>query len=504
MTTTSAPRRARSGTTITRRRNSRLDWLLLRWQARLDARWADRVVPWAGAAVLFVVLLSVALARVDRLDAGADLARGIQASWQIADLGSPETTIGVDHNYFAFQFPVAFVPLAMLSVVVPATGLLLAAQSAAIALGVVPIWHLARKAVNLRVGAAAALIVVYGLHPTVIDLNLGDFHPETLALTPLLVAAYSAERRKWARFGVFALLSVAWCSELGLVIATIGVILVIEGHRRIGTATAVLGAAWTGVALWFVQAPLGSGLVAPGAFEAYGDSFLEVLIEILRNPFRPIGDLLVEENVLLLVWVLSPLLFLPVLSLRKLAPALPLTALYFVADVPVTGPDGGGRMVPLLAFAFVAAPFALARLGRQSIERVLVDRRLLILLGVAAVAALLSASALSPYADTWRRSRPGEDDLRVALAAVPADLPARVPEALAPELAERRHLELTPPGLANIGALTARVDVLVLDESSLPLDAYERFLLRRRIEDRGFVLVERSGDVDVFVRDDAR
>jgi hypothetical protein len=500
VTGTTAARRVRPQTVRARRRNSRLDWLLLRWQARLDARWADRVVPWAAAAVLFVVLFSVALARVDRLDAGGALARAVQAAWQLGDAAVPDTTIGPDRNFFAYGFPLAFVPMAALTRIVPATGLLLAAQSAAIALGVVPIWHLARKVVNLRVGAAAALVVVYGLHPAVIDLDLGDFHPGSMALTPLLVAAYSAERRKWARFWLFSLLAAACSSELGLVVATMGVILLLEGERRIGTAAAVLGAAWTMAALWFVQAPLGSGLVAPRAFAAYGDSFLEVLIEILRNPFRPIGDLLIEENVLLIVWVLAPLLFLPVLALRKLAPALPLTALYFVADVPVTGPNGGGRIVPLLVFAFVAAPFALARLGRQSIERVLVDRRLLILLGVAAVAALLSASALSPYADTWNRSGDDEDDLRVALAAVPADLAVRAPESLVTELAERRRVEVLEPGMTNIGALTARIDVLVLDESTLDLDDYARFLLRRRIEDRGFVLLERSGDVDVFVR----
>ena len=123
--------------------------------------------------------------------------------------------------------------------------------------------------------------------------------------------------------------------------------------------------------------------MAPGAFDAYGDTGLEVLIEMLRNPFRPIGDLLAEENVAA-AWCGC---WRPCSSCRSSRCAswcrrCRCTALYFVADVPVTGADGGGRIVPLVAFAFVAAPFALARLGRQSVERVLVDRRLLALLGV--------------------------------------------------------------------------------------------------------------------------
>ena len=68
-----------------RRRNRRLDFLLLRWQARLDARWVDRVLPWAVAGLLFVVFLTAALARVDRLETGTELARASQAAWQIGE-----------------------------------------------------------------------------------------------------------------------------------------------------------------------------------------------------------------------------------------------------------------------------------------------------------------------------------------------------------------------------------------------------------------------------------
>jgi hypothetical protein len=484
-----------------RRRNSRLDWLLLRWQARLDARWADRVVPWGAAGLLFVVLVTMALARAHRLDAGADLARAVQAAWQLADLASPETTLGQDTSYFAFQFPIAFIPIALLTRFLPPVGTLLVVQSAALALGVVPLWHLARKVVNLRVGAAAAVILAYGLHPAVADLALGDFHPGTLAMTPLLVAAYSAERKRWWRFAFFGAIAVACSSELGLVIATIGVLLVLEGERRVGGLAIVAGLGWTVATLLAVQGPLGTGLVGRGAFDAYGDTALEVLIEILRNPFRPLGDLLVEENVRLVVWVLAPLLFLPVLALRKLVPALPLTALYFVGDIPVTGPTGGGRMVPLLAFSFVAAPFALARLGRPSIERVLVDRRLLTLLAVAAVAAMVTASPMGPYGDGFVRNRDDEADLRAAVAAVPDGVRVRAPEQLTPELAERQRVEVLPPGEVDPRALTLGVDALVIDESTLDLDARDRFLFRRRISERGFTLAERSGDVLVFVRD---
>jgi hypothetical protein len=487
-------------TTVRPRRNTRLDWRILRWQARLDAGWADRVLPWLLAGGLFVVYGSVALARMQRLDGGEDLARAVQAAWQLADASSPITTVGTDINYFAFGTPLAFIPLAVVTRFLPVAGTLLVAQAASLALGLVPVWHIGRKVANLRVGAAAALVFVYALHPALADLDLGDFHPTTMAATPLLLAAYSLERRRWIRFAVFASMAMAWNAELGIVVAGFGVVLFVEGERRVGSLAVVGGLGWTVAALALVQFPLGGGLVGEQAFAGYGDSALGVLIEVLRNPFRPMGDLLAEENVQVVVWILAPLLFVPLLAFRKLAPALPLQALYFIGDVPVTGATGGGRTVPLLTFAFIAAPFGLARLGRRSIERVNVDRRLLLLLTTAAVAALLASSAIGPYGDAWATDREGEAELRVALAAVPGRARVRAPEALASSLGARHRIEVLRPGEADPEALLEGVDALVLDESTLvELDDHQRFLLRRRIEDMGFVLVERAGPIDVFV-----
>lgn len=486
----------------TRRRNRRLDWLLLRWQARLDARWADRVVPWVIAGVLFVLYAALALARVDRLEAGPTLARHVQAAWHLAEGRPPEVTVGVDHNLFTDRLPALFLPLAALTRVLPTAGTLVVVQSAALAVGVVPVWLLARKVVHLRVGAAAALALAYAVHPAVADLDVADFNPQAMALAPLLAAAYFAECRRWGRFALAATIAVLWSAELGLVIATMGVVLVVEGERRIGFRAAAAGLAWTLLALFAVQAPLGrTGIVAPGAFAAYGDGGLEVLIEMLRNPFRPVADLFSESNVSVVAWVLGPLAFLSLLSPRKLVPALPLTALVLLADVPVTGAAGGARTVPLIAAAFVGATFGLARLGRTSVERVIVDRRLLGVLTAAALSALAISSPLSPYERPWEIDRPGEGDRRAAVAFLPPVVPVRVPADLAPEVAERRRIEVVDPRERDPAVLAGGVEALVLDETRLvDLEPAERHALRRAIEDQGMVQLRRGGGLATFVR----
>jgi len=486
----------------TRRRNRRLDWLLLRWQARLDASWADRVVPWILAAVVFVVYAAAALARLDRFDTGATLGRFVQAAWHLSEGRVPELTIGTPGNLFAGHLPVLFVPLAALTRVLPAAPTLLAVQAAGVAAGVVPLWLLARRVARLRVGAAGALAFAYAAHPAIGDLVLADFNPAAMALAPLLAAFYFAEQRSWRRFALAAAVAMLWSSELGLVVAAIGVVLWFEGERRAGWRTGALGLGWTLAALLAVQAPLGrTGVIAPGAFADYGDGGFEVLVELLRNPVRPVVELFVQANVELLAWVLAPLLFLPVVAFRKLVPVLPLTALVLVADVPATGPGGGARMVPLLAASFVATTFALVRLGRPSVERVIVDRRLLGVLTLAALAAAATASALSPYERPWAVDGEVERARRRAAAVLPPVVAVRVPAELAAEVADRSDVDIVDPDERDARALADGVDGLVLDERRYDdLDPAGRHALRRAVEVHGMVQVFREDGIVAFVR----
>ena len=80
---------------------------------------------------------------------------------------------------------------------------------------------------------------------------------------------------------------------------------------------------------------------------------------MITHPFQVLGDLFVEENFNLLVFLFAPVLFLPLLAPRYLLPVVPLEILYLVADVPEQDVFGS-QTVAITAFIFVATTLALA------------------------------------------------------------------------------------------------------------------------------------------------
>jgi uncharacterized membrane protein len=385
----------------------RVEAQLLRWEARLEGDAADRYLPYALAGVLFVIWFSLALARYRGLDSGTDLAGALQSRWLILHGHAPNSTITGTH-VLAQHLPLGFYPLAWSTRILPAVPTLLGVQSLSLAAGVIPLWRMGRRLAELRVGAVLAIIAAYALSPTLNDLNLADFHPGVVAVAPLLGATYLALRKHWRGFAIVSAIAVLWSAELGLVIAGLGLVLWLRGERRAGMRAAGAGFAWTFFAVTVFEPRYGStGFIAPGAFERYGTNAFTIGFGMLIHPLRVSGDLLAEGNVRLLVVLLAPLLFLPVLAPKLLLPAVPLQALYLIADVRPRAVDIG---LPLTVFAFVAATFALNRMGRKGVERVLVDRRVLIALVVAALGFFATEADSSPYRHPWEWARQDATD----------------------------------------------------------------------------------------------
>lgn len=456
--------------TVTRSFRRRVDYQLLRWQARLDGAWADRVIPIVATVALFVVLAGLSLARARSLETGYDLAHWVQGAWLVTTGRAAESTI-TDRHLLEPQLAIGFYGVAQLTRLVAPIPLLLVAQAAALSLGVGAIWRICRQVCDLRVGATAAAVVAYAAYPPLHQLNLADVHPEALALPALLWGGYAALRGRWRWAVPLFLLAVSMRSDLGLTVAAIGGSLALSGRARGGRRLLAAGLAWTAVAQFVVQPQIGGeGFVHQAAFDRYGDDGPAIVWGMVSAPWQVLGDLVAHHNFVVLVGLLAPVAFLPVLVPRRLLPFAPAIAVAFVADVPILGADGVEHLIPAIVGIFLALPFALEQLGRRHVERVTVDRRLLAALAMAGATFFVLDAPSSPYERPWGwGGRDAADAVRLdVVERLDPDAEVRSAPSIAAELAEREVIRPVPlEGRPSAADLRSGSEVLVLDAETV-------------------------------------
>src|SRR5262245_13918539 len=108
----------------------------------------------------------------------------------------------------AEHFEPILIPLAGLFFLWDNVGVLLIAQSLALALGAWPVFWIARRQLSTWPGADwAALVfgVAYLLYPQLQAANIADFHADPFVVTPLLLAFWYALQQRWQWMWVWAL-----------------------------------------------------------------------------------------------------------------------------------------------------------------------------------------------------------------------------------------------------------------------------------------------------------
>lgn len=481
---------------------SRLERATLRWQARLDTAAVDNALPWIMALAGGGVLAGLALARAHSLQAGTELALFNQSIWLVSEGFRPQSTL-VGGDYLARNGAFIIYPLSLLVRWLPITTTVLAVQSSALALGIVPLWRIARRRADLKVAPAAAVAFAYAAYAALHNANLSGFHPETLAVPALFGAVYYGLGARWVPFGALVAVVLACRSDLGWIVVALGVVLAVElrprpagdqasarvdslwrapaqagrsllaisgRHSRTALIWAFVGLLWALLATETIL-PLLAGGDFPHLerYAEYGDSSTaEVIWGILRQPHVFLGNLVTHENFLLGVTLLAPVLFLPLVELRYLLPAVPFFFLQLASEAPQALL---AETVPVAAFVLVATTFALRRAGAMLVRRVRVNRRLVITLLLAAAIFFVRDAASSPFHEPWQWTRDAADQDRLAaVEQIPDAAAVRASPHLLPLLAERNVLfELDTAGSsarADAQLATEGVGWIALDLSS--------------------------------------
>ena len=161
---------------------------------------------------------------------------------------------------------------------------LLVAQVAAQASGAIAVFLLARDRLKAR-WPAVALSSIILLHPTYQFLVWEYFHPEVVAVAPLLFAYWAARAKRWRWFAVAAVLAMACKEDVALGFILMGIVIAVRGDRRVGAIVAAAAAAWFMAATRiFIPRFNGIGPFYDSFFGEFGRSPTQVVGHVVTHP----------------------------------------------------------------------------------------------------------------------------------------------------------------------------------------------------------------------------
>jgi uncharacterized membrane protein len=274
------------------------------------------------------------------------------------------------------------------------------------------------------------------------------FHPEVLAITPLLCAYYCSVRRQWAWFAAWAVLAVCWKEDVALFVVVLGLIVALRGDRRIGFTAAGLALTWFLVWTLGLFPLLDHGKIqSAGLYADVGGSPAGIVRTAFTHPSRIVSKV-TSPDARDYGWRLfAPYGFAGLAAPLTLLLGLPQAFLNLVTNVPWTR---------TITFHYAALPFTAVTIA--SVEGVaFVLRRLGRWTGIALVAFVAGCAVVttvawgpSPVGHEYRHgiwpleASPRLTSGRAALALVPGDASVSATYNLVPQLSERAEIYSFP------------------------------------------------------------
>jgi uncharacterized membrane protein len=467
----------------------------------------------AGASIGYATVAAFfSLRRHDGYRSNFDLANFDQVLWLLSQGHEPLITqYGV--IFWGDHFAPAIALLTPLYVLGGGPETLLVVQSLALA-AVAPLLFALARAFGAEPWLAAIPAVLWLLSPLTLIPNVNDVHHVPL-VAPLIVGSVLA--LKHDRLVAFAILGLLACfakEDVSLVYAALGVVVALEGRRRLGLAISGVAAATFvfavaiflpafGTADWFAKRFAGDR----------GESLSDVAVWMATHPGAALGDLVATEKIGLCLALVATTGGLCLLAPRWMLLGVPALAHNLLSAY---GPQHGiwdHYHVPVaigFAIASAAGVHRLAEAGPR--------RRLLAVAGVT-LAVLVAPLGVrqADDASSWSQERiaalGGPDARRDALALVPEEVPLAASTRVTPHLAHRRELYTLPLpffGREAVGSgwseeelrrREATVRWVVLDMNDRPTGILRTPEgVRRLLPERGFRRVFERGTVSVWRR----
>jgi uncharacterized membrane protein len=200
---------------------------------------------------------------------------------------------------------------------------LLAIQSIMLGLGAIPLFLIARHALNVRWGLIFA--GMYLIYPAVGYANLNEFHPETFLPFIQFFLFYFLIKNDFKKFFLFLLLCLFAKENMALLLIMTGLYAGVTGKEKKWVVTPIaLGALWFLLYLKVFSPHFTQGKI--GVFSLYGhlgDTLPRIVSAIVLHPIETLKLMALPHKLRYLLVLFGPLSFLSLFSPLILAIALP-------------------------------------------------------------------------------------------------------------------------------------------------------------------------------------
>ncbi len=426
---------------------------------------------------------------------GFDIGIHDQGIW-LASQGRPTfvTVRGLD--YFAHHVNVvsmAFVPFYWLGA---GPHFLIVVHTLAVAAGAIPLWLLARDRLH-NPWLALVPPLAYLLYPAVNWVTWWAYHPDSLAITPLLFAYWLAVRGKWRWFAVAVAVALLCKEDVALSLIMLGGVVALwmkpaavspdqdgrdlardrQQRRRIGLATAAVALAWYLLCTKVIIPWRNHGRPPfyDSFFPSLGATIPQVIFNAIRHPSRVWHLAQLPDRRTYYVQMFAPLAFIPLLAIPV-----------FLIGGPQFGVDVTAQVVQGATIKSQYASLVIVGSFLATVEALAFIRRHLpslvpFAVGVLAATSLAGAVAwgLSPistqfHKGVWLAHNNISRELHTAVDMVPSGDGVSVTYYLTPQVTHRQYaFEFPNPwesvnyGINNDRGNPATVKWLILDRATL-------------------------------------
>lgn len=227
-------------------------------------------------------------------------------------LGGPQA------SHFGFHATLFSFVIGLLYRFTPHAETLLMLQACLIAAAALPLFLIAQR--RLGEWSAALVALAYLLYAPVHGANLYDFHYQPLSPFFLWMTLWCVDSRRPVWAGVFVLLSLSIREDIGLVLGTLGLYLILSGWRpRAGLVLTLAGLGYFCLMKLVVMPRFAGGAETfinqyQGLLGTGERGFLGIGKTLLGNPGFVLQGILTQEKLIYFLQIMTPLLFLPLLQ----------------------------------------------------------------------------------------------------------------------------------------------------------------------------------------------